>query len=228
MKTILSSLLAISALLATSIASAATFTLSPTDDAYTSVFDPDTNFGNSSRLATNLNNLGQKQFSYLMFDLSGIPATQAIVSATLNLYQVTGAGAGESGVTLRRIADDSWDEMAVTWNSPPDTTGATVLEVNPNAYTYVGWSQWDLLASGLWDPSVDRTDGLLSLWLAEASSNDQAHQWCSDESASDPLCGEGREPYLDITTVAVPVPGSLWLVGSGLLGLLGRGRKKVV
>jgi hypothetical protein len=151
-----------------------------------------------------------------------------MVGATLNLYPVTGAGAGESGVTLRRIADDGWDELTVTWNSPPDTTGAIVLEVNPNGYTYVGWSQWNLLASGLWDPSVDQTDGLLSLWLAEASSNDQAHQWCSDESASDTDCGDVRRPHLDITTVAVPVPGSLWLVGSGVLGLLGRGRKKVV
>jgi hypothetical protein len=43
-KTILSSLLAIAALLATAIASAATYTLSPTDDAYTSVFDPAMNY----------------------------------------------------------------------------------------------------------------------------------------------------------------------------------------
>lgn len=227
MKAILSSLLAISAVLATSIASAATFTLSPTDDAYTLSLTGDTNYGDSSRLATNLHNYNQLQFSYLKFDLSAISSNEEIVSATLNLYQVTGAGIGLSGVKVLRIADDGWDEGTITYNNqPPTNTGFTLLDINSNGYSYVGWSQWDLLGSGSWDPSVDQTDGLLALWLAEASSNDQAHQWCSDEPGSDTDCGEALRPYLEITTV--PAPGSLWLVGSGLLGLFARGRKKVV
>lgn len=230
MKTILASLLGIFALLVTPIASAATFTLSPTDDALTSAAgsDGDTNFGDSSRLATNQHNLNQLQFSYLMFDLSEIPANQEIVGATLNLYQVTGC-CGDAGSTqLLRIADDSWDEMTITYNNQSDYNGdSTFLDTNDNGPLYVGWSQWDLLDSGLWDPSVDQTDGLLSLWLATAGSGDQAHQWCSDEPGSDLDCGDDLRPYLDITTVAVPGPSSLWLVGSGLLGLLGRRRKKV-
>jgi hypothetical protein len=228
MQRLLSSALILTALLGASLASASTITLTPTDDAYTEVFQPNTNFGGSALLATNLSNYSQKQFSYLMFDLGGIPAGEVIVGATLNLYQVDGAGSGLSGVSLFRIADDSWDETSVTWNSPPATTGATSLDVNPNGYSYVGWSQWDLLASGAWDPATDRADGLLSLWLAEASSNDQARLWCSTEAAGDTLgyCSAGLEPYLEIITAPVPAPGALWLFGSGLLGLLGSARRK--
>lgn len=210
------------------LANAATVTLSPGGDVVTNVFQPDTNYGDSAVLATNLSNYSQKQFTYMMFDLSGIPAGEAIVGATLNLYQPTGAGLGESGVSLFRIADDSWNESTVTWNNSPVTTGAVFLDTNPNGYTYVGWSQWDLFASGAWNAAVDRTDGLLSLWLAEASSNDQAHQWCSKEAASGEVtyCSAGLEPYLEITTSPVPVPAALWLFGSGLMGLMGVMRRK--
>lgn len=216
------------ALLGISLANAATITLSPSDDVYTSVFDPGTNFGDSALLATNLSNYNQKQYTYLMYDLSGIPSNEVIVAATLNLYQVAGAGFGESGVSLFRIADDSWDEMTVTWNNAPDTTGASFLQVNPNGKSHIGWSQWDLFTSGAWDPSIDQADGLLSLWLAEASSNDQARLWCSKEAATDTTgyCSPGLEPYLQITTAPVPVPGTFWLFGSGLLGLAGMTGKR--
>lgn len=210
------------------VANAATVALNPTDDVYTYSGHPDTNYGNSAVLATNLHSYNQLEFSYLKFDLSGLPTGQAIVGATLNLYQAGGAGSGESGVSLYRIGDDSWNEGTVTWNNPPATTGATFLATNPNGYTYVGWSQWDLFASGGWNPAVDRTDGVLSLWLAEASSNDQAHLWCSKEAATDTsgYCSAGLEPYLQVTTSPVPVPATAWLFSSGLLGLLGILRAK--
>jgi hypothetical protein len=220
----------ISALLCISHAEAATITLGPTDDAYTEVFTPDTNYGGSYLLATNLGNLSQRQYSYLKFDLGSIPSNEVIVGATLNLYQVNGAGSGISGVNLFRLPDDSWDEMTVTWNDHPDTTGYTLLDTNPNGYNYVGWSQWNLFASGAFDPSTDRTDGLLSLWLAEASSNNQARLLCSKEASTDTTgtCSAGLEPYLLITTATVPVPGALWLFGSGLLGLAGIARHRPV
>ena len=227
MQRLFSFALGISALLGMSLANAATIKLNPTDDVYTEALSPNTNFGASAFLATNLHSFNQIQYSYLMFDLSSIPSNEAIVSATLYLYQVNGAGSGESGVNLRRIADDNWDESTVTWNNPPDTTGATLMGTNPNGYTYVGWSQWDLFGSGAFDPSTDRADGLLSLWLAEASSNDQARSWCSKEAATDTLgyCSSGLEPYLQITAAPVPLSGAFWLFGSGLLGLVGISRR---
>ena len=211
-----------------SLVNAAVINLGPTEDVVTSVFSPDTNYGGSAVLATNLSNYSQKQYSYMMFDLSSIPAGEQVVGATLNLYQPTGSGSGLSGVSLFRISDDSWDESSVTWNSSPSTTGAVYLDTNPNGYSYVGWSQWDLFSSGLWDASSDQADGLLSLWLAEASSNDQAHQWCSKEASSGEVnyCSGGLEPYLQITTAPVPLPPALWLFGSGLLGLFGVTRRK--
>ena len=228
MQWIFSFALIIAAILGISIANATTVTLSPTDDAYTEVFNPDTNYGGSAFLATNLGNLSQRQYSYLMFDLSIIPSNEVITSATLNIYQVAGAGSGESGVSLFRLADDTWGEMTVTWNNHPDTTGYTFMDTNPNGYTYVGWSEWDLFASGTFDPATDRTDGLLSLWLAEASSNNQARQLCSKEAITDTSgkCSSGLEPYLQITTAPVPVPAALWLFGSGLLGLIGVSKRK--
>jgi hypothetical protein len=158
-----------------------------------------------------------------MFDLSGIPSNEKIVGATLNLYQVDGAGALESGVSLFRFADDGWDENTTTWANPPDVTGADFLSTNSNGQVYRGWSQWNLFDSGSWDPSIDQTDGLLSLWLAEASSNDQVHIWCSKEAATDTsgLCMTGLEPFLEVTTAVIPIPAAAWLFGSGLLGLIG-------
>jgi hypothetical protein len=216
--------LAISGLFFTT-AQAATYTLTPTADAYVEVFQPDTNFGSSSRLATNATfGGGAIQFTYLMFDLGAIPAGETITGATLNLYQVEGVGVGMNPVNASRVDDDSWNEMSITWNNKPDA--GYLLGTNTDGALYQGWAQWDILSTGNWDAVADQTDGLLSIMLAEGPSGNNARQYCSKESDLDSCSALGATgiPFLEITTV--PLPAAVWLFGFGLLGLIGIAKRK--
>jgi hypothetical protein len=205
-------------------ASAAIFTLTPTDDVLVDFQNGDVNLGSEPVLGTNLAFLSPRAFTYMKFDLSEIPATERIVGATLNLFQINGAGFGESGVFLLRNENDDWTEDTPTWNNPPTPGGTGVfLDLNENGQFYRGYSQWDLLENGAWDPAIDRADGFLSLQLGEASSNDQARNWCSKESTVDTCSFDGTTglPFLEVETVLVPLPAALPLLGTGLAALWG-------
>ncbi len=66
--------------------------------------------------------------SLIQFDLSSIPATATIQSATLSLYWAPGSDEGKhygffgsNKAYLQRITHN-WDESTVTWNNQPATT----------------------------------------------------------------------------------------------------------
>ena len=208
-------------------AHAATYSLNPTADAYVEVYQPDTNFGSSTRLATNATfGGGAIQNTFLRFDLSAIPAGETIKGATLNLYQVTGVGVGLNPVTAYRVGDDSWTESTITWNNQP--SAGLFLGSNTDGALYQGWAQWDLFSSGNWNATADQIDGFLSLVLFEGPSGNNARQYCSKESdlSSCSALGATGIPFLEITTI--PLPAAAWLFGSGLLGLFGVARRKRV
>jgi hypothetical protein len=179
---------------------AATYNLTPTDDAYVEVLQPDNNFGSSTRLATNFNFPSHIQFTYLKFDLSSIPSGEVINGAILNLYQVAGAGVGEAPVNAYRVPADNWTEGSVTWNNRPAFD--VVFGTGADGHSHLGWSQWDLLGTGKWVTTVDRSDGLLSIMLAETPGGDTARQWCSKESDSSNCSALGATgtPFLQVTT----------------------------
>jgi hypothetical protein len=219
-------------------AMAATYQLTPVDDTYAYSGEPDTAHGSLSGIATGYAYPHSEAgwISYLKFDLGSVPNNEVITGATLNLYKfITGAGYGQLGTNLFRFADDSWTENTLTWSNQPlgfDPYGiplkGTFIASNPDGFSYVGWSSWNLLEKSAWDPSIDQADGFLSLQLAEIYSGDQSHNWCSKES--DPTncpASAMHQPYLTITTAPVPLPPAVWLFGSGLLGLIGVARRKV-
>ena len=218
---------AIALVLLSPVAGATLVTLNPTDDAYVNNDQPDSNFGNEFAIVSSIRFNSADSFGYLKFDLGSIPVNETIVSATLNLYQQGGVQPGVPGdVNLFRMTDDTWNENTVTWNTlPATTTPGNYLGNNANGGSYVGWSQWNLFESGLWDPASDLSDGFLSLALSETGlGGDQAHGWCSKDAT--PFLGncnaDNPFPYLTITTQSintVPTPPTLFLFGYGLVGI---------
>jgi hypothetical protein len=91
-----------------------TIVLSPTKDSYTNQNSPTTNYGTSTEIATNIEDYGR---AYIGFNID-IPAGSTIVSATLQLYRITGsAGQGQA----RRVIED-WEELTVVHNNRPNYT----------------------------------------------------------------------------------------------------------
>lgn len=214
-------------------AEAAVYTLNPIEDTYVDFYNGNTNFGNIPGLNTSIAFLSPRAFSYLKFDFSAIPANEIIIGATLNMFQQGVAGVGDVGgpVDVSHYTD-SWSESTVTWNNAPPIPGPRLATNNVQT---TGWVNWNLFDTGLWDPAADLDNDLLSLVLGEGSSADSAHGFCSRES--DPIldnclvAGEtdfinDRDPYLTLQTTVIPIPATVWLFASGLLGLIGISRRK--
>lgn len=218
-------------------AMAASYRLTPTDDTFAYSGEPDTAHGALSGLATGFTwpHAEAGWITYLKFDLGAIPADEVITGATLHLYKfMVGAGYASIGTNLFRFGNDAWTEDSLTWNNQPlGISGSgvpnfgTLVGSSPDGFTYVGWSSWDLFQQSAWNPAPDQADGMLSLQLAEMYGGDQSHNWCSKES--DPTycpAQAGHQPYLDVTTSAVPLPAALWLGVTACLSLVGRARRR--
>jgi hypothetical protein len=198
-------------------ADASTYNLSPTADTF--VWSGlDANYGTSTTLVSDYYAYDtNRKYSYLKFDLSGISGSEVITGATLFLYQsdynYKTDYTHSNGTNLYRIADDGWTETDLKWSNKPSGTGTLIAAQNiPD--TLVGWTSWDLFQIAGWVPGGDQSDGLLSLLLTEAQFTYwNEHYFYSRENAS-------NQPYLVVTTAPVPIPGAVWLLGSGLLGLV--------
>lgn len=220
-------------LLGTSPVGAATVMLTPVDDSYVYSVVPTANYGSEAGLASGdivSGNSLHLWTSFLKFDLSAIPDNLTITGATLHMYQVNGAGyIRTTGTNAAHVADDSWTEGTLTWNSQP-AIGA-VLGSSPDTADHRGWSQWDLLATGQWDSTAELADNFLSLAVSEQPGS-SSHNWCSKESDLMNCLSPGetgpvaslRQPYLEITTV--PLPAAFWLFSGGLVALSGMARRK--
>jgi len=218
-------------------ASAGVFALAPVDDTYVYSGEPSIPHGDVSVIATGYDfpHTEGGWISYLKFDLSGIPSDQVITGATLNLYQVLGAGYAQIGTDLFHIDNDTWNENTLTWNNQPlgftpygTPVLGTLIASNPNGFSYVGWSAWNLFEKSAWNADVDQKDSFLSLQLAEMYLGTQTHDWCSTESdltnclapGETGPATESRRPYLTITTAVVPLPQAIYLFGFGIIGLI--------
>jgi hypothetical protein len=201
--------------------------LAPLDDTFVYSAIPTTSYGTEPLLASGnavSGNTLHLWTSFLKFDLSSIPDNLAITGATLHMYQVNGAGFLASGTGAAHVADDSWTETTLTWNNRP--SAGAVLGSSPDDKFHRGWSQWDLLVTGQWDPAADLADNLLSLAINETGGS-STHNWCTKESdlmnclapGETGPAGSLRHPYLEITFV--PLPAAVWLFGCGLVSLIG-------
>jgi len=206
-------------LIVSSAVNGSVYNLAPLQDALVDSAIPDSAFGDEQVLVTlNQFQSGRNIYSYLMFDLSGIPVSEAITNASLRLYQFDGAGF-DVDTFAYHVSDDTWTEGSLTWNTMPATSSRQPLAYNLDGPFYRGWSSWQpfvqdstygTIAVGGWNWGADIADGKLSLRLEQAFGGDSSHAWYSKEYTDSNL-----RPLLVITTV--PLPASFWLMGSALV-----------
>ncbi len=115
---------------------------------------PTTNYGGARNI-----NVNDTQIGYYRFDLTGLPGTPQ--AALLRLATIEG-GFATTPREFRRVADDTWDELTMTWNNRPAPDSAVVASALPGK----GWAEFDLGAAVLAEHSGD---GVLSLQVRSAS-----------------------------------------------------------
>ena len=156
---------------------------------------------------------GVEHISYLKFDLSSINDKEFITS--LKLYSRMGSLSQYDFpfyVDIYHVSEDDWQENTLTWNNQPGFKKllGTGLFIDPSPFTV-----WDL--SG-YNYKPDTNDNILSLAMV-IPDNPPIRTGVAFSSYWDYLEVESARP-------PVPEPSTMLLLGSGLIGLAGYGRKK--
>ena len=130
-------------------------TFGPDADTYVQSDKPDKNFG--SAISMSADNLPIKHILQ-KFTVSGV-GTGSVTSVKLRLYCVS---ASPTGGDFYRVADNSWQETAVTWNTAPAADPTPVASLGPVAVNT--WYEVDLT-------SLVTGDGTYSLRVASTSTD---------------------------------------------------------
>src|SRR3989304_2512638 len=154
-------------------------TLYPTADAELVQGAPTTNYGTATvvYICPTTGNLIR---NLLKFNISSIPVDATINSATLRVncdgvYQLVG---GVTDVQARKIADDTWTELGVTWNNQP-TAGDVMDTIVPS----VAWKEWNVLSYIQVEYAGDKIVSILMRCVNEGyDANNRWSSWKSRES----------------------------------------------
>jgi hypothetical protein len=157
-------------------------TFTPADDASVRASSPDNNYGSTTTLE--VDNSPQKNF-LLKFVVSGVNG-RPIAGAQLRLFNVN---ASDRGGDLHRVADNSWSESTVTWNSAPAGDAAVLAPLG--AVSTNTWYEVDVT-------SLITGDGTYSLRVTSPSSN--GADYTSKEGAA------GFAPQLIVSVNGSPTP----------------------
>lgn len=107
---------------------AGTLQLYPTNDAYINSNEADTTHNNNSLSAAYSSTTYAITRSYIMFNISAIPAEQSIVSAQLrlspNYISIPGPTIG-----VHYLGNDNWSETTLTWNNAPNTFNTIATDI---------------------------------------------------------------------------------------------------
>jgi hypothetical protein len=106
----------------------------PTADAYVDSLLPNTNYGSDPLLWCSdiTNPTGYLRNSYLLFDLSGVPSTAYVASATLTIYKNSSNVSSGSMFVACNPVSGGWSEGGITWNNKPNYNSSQqdALEIN--------------------------------------------------------------------------------------------------
>jgi hypothetical protein len=186
---------------------AATYTLNPVDLSLPTVGDS----------GDGISQIGGEQ-AWFAFDLSSLPDTETVVSATFSAYMRDYDG-NTSQRTLWYDSDDSWIDTEHTNSTDPGNASADnivgTVYFNDEAYT---WITIDITH----DWTSDLTDDYLTLMLTGPTSGFYAGGSVGLSTyLKDNILGD---PVLTITTI--PAPGAILLgsLGAGIVGWLRKRR----
>ncbi len=224
----LRSLVGLCGLLLGASAQAAVIDISPSADARILSFFPDSNEGLGALLSV-WTQPGNVQRTLMQFDLGGIPSGEQIESAILSLSVNENYGNGNPtnlNMDIHAVLAP-WLETQVTWNSAATGTpwAAPGGDFDPFVYSTstadapsfakISWDVTDLVREW-YSGSLDN----FGLLLQSVTGNGLIFD--SQQIASD------TKPILTVTHVEaiVPEPGSVVLMGVGLLSLVGLIRRQ--
>lgn len=123
--------------------------LTPSDDAHVNQRQSTTNYGTNTSLnlrnndgAGGVDNYGRDIL--IKFDLTSIPSTATIASATLRLHYYDWGDTDPAGRTLDLYpVTGTWSEGTVTWDTQP--TRSSTLSASATVPTTAGaWMDWDV------------------------------------------------------------------------------------
>ena len=194
-------------------AKANTITYYPTDDTFVNKYKPNKNYDEYYNELQLSDSSTHTRRIYLKFDLSDLSG-MTITSATLYLY-VDDIFAGDE-VKLYRVTEHEWDEETLTWNNQPDEGLVYITETFIDSTGWKTWSGLESLVQGWVDGDYPNygivlecdLDGYGEIGFAYFNDNE----------------GGVNRPYLEVE--AVPIPSTVFLFGSGLIGLAVIRRKK--
>ena len=137
---------------------ASVLAFAPVDDTYIQSTSPTTNYGLSTQFVVDNDPISH---AFLKFSVSGI-GTKTVLSARLRLYCVNGSPVGG---TFYRVADTSWSESGINWNTAP--------AADANSFATLGavsaWNWYDVDVT-----SLVNGDGTFSFKM-NSTNNDGAY-----------------------------------------------------
>ena len=161
-----------------------TETFNPNNDVYIDEENPDINYGTSKLI---MDNIGNRKYSYLKFDISTIPSEMIITSANLYLWSDARQGGGYTRIYAYSVENDDWNETTITWNNRP---GAVTFSSEYSGDTGAWWN-WDVKAFVEQEYGGDKT---VSLCLIPGDLNEYITEFRSREWGNPEY-----RPYLEVT-----------------------------
>lgn len=124
---------------ATATPATVTLTLAPIADAYVYSPNPTINHGAAPILYIGSQNTSAHGRAFFRFDLSAIPASATIQSASFEAYLAQSSSTLPSlDIEVRRV-DVTWAETGVTWATQPNTSSIGKINGVGTAMGYYGW-----------------------------------------------------------------------------------------
>ena len=170
--------------------------ITPSEDTFSYIFEPDTNMGGNTEVSV-WNYYGrQSDYAYIKFaNISGtgspnIPSNSNINSATMWLY----TRAGESQTITFYTPSASWTESSLTWNNQPSpvTPYASVAQDGSTAH----WTSVDVTnIVRKWNDGTITNNGLVA--LSDGGGASASTDWRSKENKT-------NKPYISVDYTAPP------------------------